>query len=71
MRKAKGPEFIRFFRPILQVLKESGGSGTASEIVDRSLELAEVSEAEQQVVNKNGLSRVPLLLRMFAIFAVQ
>ena len=58
MRQAKGPEFIRFFRPILQVLKESGGSGTASEIVDRSLELAEVTEAEQEAVNKNGLSRV-------------
>jgi restriction system protein len=58
MRTAKGPVFIRFFRPILQLLKESGGSGTASEIVDRSLELANVSEAEQEAVNKNGLSRV-------------
>jgi restriction system protein len=58
MRQAKGPEFIRFFRPILQVLKESGASGTASEIVDRSLELAKVTEAEQEAVNKNGFSRV-------------
>jgi restriction system protein len=58
MIQAKGPEFIRFFRPILQVLKESGGSGTASEIVDRSLELAQVTEAEQEAVNKNGFSRV-------------
>lgn len=58
MRQAKGPEFVRFFRPILEVLKESGGSGTASEIVDRSLELAKVTEAEQEAVNKNGLSKV-------------
>jgi len=58
MRQAKGPEFIRFFRPILEVLKESGGSGTASEIVDRYLELAKVTEAAQEAVNKNGLSRV-------------
>lgn len=58
MRQAKGPEFIRFFRPILEVLRELGGSGTASEIVDRSLEIAKVSEAEQEAVNKNGLSRV-------------
>jgi restriction system protein len=58
MRQAKGPQFIRFFRPILQVLKESGGSGTASEIVDRSLEIAKISEAEQEAVNKNGLSKV-------------
>jgi len=58
MKQTKGPEFVRFFRPILEVLLESGGSGTASEIVDRSLELAKVSEAEQEAVNKNGLSRV-------------
>lgn len=58
MRQAKGPEFIRFFRPILEVMRNLGGSGTVSEIVDRSLELAKVTEAEQQAVNKNGLSRV-------------
>lgn len=58
MGQARGPEFIRFFRPILEVLRELGGSGTASEIVDRSLEIAKVSEAEQEAVNKNGLSRV-------------
>jgi len=58
MRQTTGPEFIRFFRPIIEVLQESGGSGTASEIVDRSLELAKISEAEQEAVNKNGLSRV-------------
>ena len=58
MRQAKGLEFIRFFRPILDVLQESGGSGTASEIVDRSLEIAKISEAEQEAINKNGFSRV-------------
>ncbi|MEI7947298.1 MAG: restriction endonuclease [bacterium] len=58
MKQAKGPEFIRFFKPILEVLRQLGGSGTASEIVDSSLEIAKVSEAEQEAVNKNGLSRV-------------
>lgn len=58
MKQAKGPEFIRFFRPILEIMRSLGGSSTASEIVDRSLELAKVTEAEQQAVNKNGLSRV-------------
>jgi len=58
MKHTKGPEFIRFLRPILEVLRELGGSGTASEIVDRSLEIAKVTEAEQEAVNKNGLSRV-------------
>lgn len=58
MKQGKGPEFIRFFRPIIEVMKSLGGSGTASEIVDRSIELAKVTEEEQQAVNKNGLSRV-------------
>jgi|RhiMetdeSRZDD1v2_1073273.scaffolds.fasta_scaffold05780_14 restriction system protein len=58
MKQAKGPEFIRFFRPILELLLESGGTGTPSEIVDRSLEIAKVSESEQEAVNKNGQSRV-------------
>lgn len=58
MKKSKGPEFIRFFTPILEVMRGLGGSGTASEIVDRSIELAKVTEEEQQVVNKNGLSRI-------------
>lgn len=58
MKQAKGPGFIRFFRPILELLLESGGTGTPSEIVDRSLEIAKVSESEQETVNKNGQSRV-------------
>jgi restriction system protein len=58
MKQQRGPEFIRFFRPILQVLVDSGGSGTASEIVDRSLELTKISESEQEAVNRNGQSRV-------------
>lgn len=58
MRQAKGPEFIRFFRPILTLLRESGGSGTPAEIVDRSIEIANISEAEQEAVNKNGQSRI-------------
>ncbi|MBA3966908.1 MAG: restriction endonuclease [Nitrospirales bacterium] len=58
MKQAKGPEFIRFFKPILKLLLESGGSGTPAEIVDRSIEIANISEAEQEAVNKNGQSRI-------------
>lgn len=58
MKQAKGPEFIRFFRPILELLLKSGGTSTPSEIVDRSIEIAKVSESEQEAVNKNGQSRI-------------
>ena len=58
MKPAKGPEFVRFFLPILSILRESGAAGTPGEIVDRSIELAGISEQEQQAVNKNGQSRI-------------
>jgi restriction system protein len=56
--KPKGPEFIRFFKPILQILKQSGGSGTTSEVIDRAIELLQIPEAEQEITLKNGQSRV-------------
>ena len=56
--KAKGPEFIRFFKPILQILKQSGGSGTTSEVIDRAIELLGIPESDQEAVLKNGQSRV-------------
>ena len=58
MKKPKGPEFIRFFHPIISILRESGATGTPAEIVDRSIELAGVPEQEQQALNKNGQSRI-------------
>ncbi|MDZ4820169.1 MAG: winged helix-turn-helix domain-containing protein [Planctomycetota bacterium] len=53
-----GPEFTRFFAPILVALREIGGSGKTSEIIDRSLELLGISEAEQNVEIPSGSSRV-------------
>ena len=58
MRQSKGPQFTRFFKPIIEVLKESGGSGTIAEIIDRAIEKMEISENEQAVTLKNGQSRV-------------
>jgi restriction system protein len=58
MSKSKGPQFIRFFRPIIEVLKETGGSGTAAEVLDLVIEKMMIPESEQAVVNKSGQSRV-------------
>jgi restriction system protein len=56
--KPKGPKFIRFLKPILQILKQSGGSGTTSEVIDRAIELLQIPEAEQEETLRNGQSRV-------------
>jgi restriction system protein len=58
MSRSKGPQFIRFFKPIIEVLKESGGSGTVAEAIDLVIEKMMIPESEQVVTNKSGQSRV-------------
>jgi len=54
--KVKGPQFLRFFIPVLDVLKELGGSGTANEVTDLVIEKLNIPEEEQQKTLKNGSS---------------
>ena len=56
--KIKGPQFIRFLKPIIEVLRESGGSGTSSEVTDKVIERLDISDEEQSVILKSGQSRV-------------
>lgn len=56
--KAKGPQFIRFFRPIVEVLRDFGGSGTSSEVTDKVIERLGIPEKEQAIILKSGQSRV-------------
>ncbi len=58
MEKAKGPQFLRFCIPIVEALKELGGSGQPGEVTDTVLERLQISEEEQAKTLKNGGSRV-------------
>lgn len=58
MRQPRGPQFTRFFKPVIEVLKDSGGSGTVAEVIDRTIEKMGISESEQAVTISNGQSRV-------------
>jgi len=58
MAKGKGPQFLRFCIPIIEVLKETGGSGTPSEVTDAVIERLNIPEEEQLITLKNGGSRV-------------
>jgi restriction system protein len=58
MNRSKGPQFIRFFRPIIEVLRETGGSGTAAEVIDHVIEKMRIPEIEQEVTLKGGQPRV-------------
>ncbi len=58
MAKIKqGPHFIRYFDPVIKALKELGGSGTPSEVVEIVARLKSVSEEEQKETVKTGASR--------------
>ncbi|MFZ5448889.1 MAG: restriction endonuclease [Thermodesulfobacteriota bacterium] len=58
MSKTRGSQFIRFFKPIIEVLKETGGSGTVAEVIDRVIEKMAIPESEQEMTLKSGQSRV-------------
>jgi len=56
--KTKGPQFIRFLKPIIEILRESGDSGTSSEVSDKVIERLNIPDDEQSVILKSGQSRV-------------
>ena len=58
MAKNIKPLFMRFFKPIVNALKELGGSGNASEIIDLAIEKLNIDEVEQQESLKNGESKI-------------
>ncbi len=57
MSKVK-PAHLRFWIPIIEVLKDLGGSGQASEIVDQVIERTNISEAEQSETLQSGGSKI-------------
>jgi len=58
MQKIQGPQFLRFFIPIVETLRELGGSGQPKEVTNAVLERLHISEQEQAETNKSGSSRV-------------
>ena len=71
MSRSKGPQFIRFFKPIIEVLKETGGSGTVSEVIDRVIEKMKIPESEQEVTLKGGQPRVRNQIQWARFYLVQ
>lgn len=56
--KTKGPQFTRYFKPIVQALREIGGSGTTAEVIEKVIDLLGIPEAEQTERLKGGGFRV-------------
>jgi restriction system protein len=57
MTKSKGPQFVRYFGPVLETLKELGGSGRPAEVRDAIVGMMNISEEEQNETISSGQSR--------------
>ena len=58
MKGNVGPKFLRFVIPVIDVLKELGGSGKVSEVQDAVIEMLDIPESELEETLKSGDSRV-------------
>lgn len=54
---AQGPKFILFFGPLIEALKELGGSGRPEEVKNLIIERLNISDQEQSEVISSGGSR--------------
>ena len=54
----KGSQFIKYLNPVLHVLRNNGGIGAASEIIDAVIEHLKIPEAEVDQTIPSGQSRV-------------
>lgn len=55
---AKGPQFTRHFIPLIEALREMGGSASSYEATDAVIEREKIPERELEKTNKNGQSNV-------------
>jgi len=58
LKVIKGPDFMKYVIPIIEVLNELGGSANPSEVTDLIIEKYNISEEELSLHNKNGGSTV-------------
>lgn len=53
-----GPKFIKFFIPLIEVLKDNGGIGKTSDIIDLVVERQGITEKELEDLIPSGESRI-------------
>lgn len=71
MTKSIKPVHLRYWIPIIEVLKELGGSGKAAEVADLVVEKLEISEKELSDILQNGTSKIYNLISWARFFLVR
>lgn len=54
----KGPHFLIYIQPLIEVLKNNGGSGSTSDVIDQVIESMGIPDHEVEVTISSGASRV-------------
>jgi restriction system protein len=54
----KGPKFLIYVRPLVEVLRELGGSGTTADVIDSVIDYMKIPESEVEEPIPSGASRV-------------
>jgi restriction system protein len=71
MNDLKVPQHFRYIIPIIEVLKELGGSGRAGEVVDRVVEKLNISDDELNETIASGQSRIKNQIQWARFFLVK
>lgn len=54
----KGPKFLIYIKPLVEVLSNSGGSGSTADVIDQVIEFMKISDEEVGQTISSGASRV-------------
>ena len=54
----KGPQFLEYVKPVLEVLQSNGGAGNSSSVIDQVVENLGITEEELEDTTSNGQSRI-------------
>jgi restriction endonuclease Mrr len=71
MPKTQGPQFVRFFGPILDALRKLGGSGTPEEVTDTITRDLSIPEKELNEMLPRGEPRVRNQIRWARLYLVR
>jgi restriction system protein len=54
----KGPEFLKYIKPVLLALQENGGAGNSTNVIEHVIEILGITDKELEETTSNGQSRI-------------
>ena len=54
----KGPKFLVYMKPLIEVLRSIGGSGATADVIDKVIEYMKIPEEEVAITIASGASRI-------------